>query len=33
MLRHEFLINGTITDDFLTSLVDEVVVPLLKGTS
>ncbi|WP_198165907.1 TetR/AcrR family transcriptional regulator [Agromyces laixinhei] len=29
LLRHEFLLNGAVTPEFVTSLVDDVVVPLL----
>lgn len=33
MLRHEFLFGGAVTDDYIVSLVDEVVVPLLLATA
>ena len=29
MLRHEFLFTGTVTGEFVETLVDDVVLPLL----
>ena len=31
MLRHEFLFAGAVTDEFVASLVDDVVLPLLHA--
>ncbi|GAA1986361.1 TetR/AcrR family transcriptional regulator [Microbacterium pumilum] len=33
MLRHEFLFGGDVTEEYVTSLVDEVVLPILVVTS
>ena len=33
MLRHEFLFAGSVADDFVVSLVDDVLLPLLFASA
>lgn len=33
LIRHEFLLNGEVTPEFLASLIDDVVLPLLRASA
>ena len=32
LVRHEFLLNGDVAPEFLASIIDEVVLPLLRAS-